>query len=154
MIQKRISIIACAALAALFLTATFASAQPWKGWRGSGGWGPGSQYNRIYNPATMDTVSGEVVEIQAVVPQKGMYSGVQVILKTDKETIPVHLGPSWYIERLDMKILKGDNIEVKGSRVTFAGKPAIIAGELKKGDQVLVLRDANGVPVWAGWRRR
>ena len=89
-----------------------------------------------------------------MVPQKGMYSGVQVILKTDKETIPVHLGPSWYIERLDMKILKGDNIEVKGSRVTFAGKPAIIAGELKKGDQVLVLRDANGVPVWAGWRRR
>ena len=26
--------------------------------------------------------------------------------------------------------------------------------EMKKGDQVLILRDANGVPVWAGWRRR
>lgn len=154
MIQKRISIIACAALAALFLMATFASAQPWKGWRGSGGWGPGTQYNRLYNPSTVETLNGTVTDIQAVVPQKGMYSGVQIILKTGKETIPVHLGPSWYIERLDMKIVKGDIIEVKGSRISFAGKPAIIAGELKKDDQALILRDANGIPVWAGWRRR
>jgi len=37
--------------------------------------------------------------------------------------------------------------------IYFAGKPAIIAGEIKKGGNVLVLRDDNGVPVWAGWRR-
>jgi hypothetical protein len=47
----------------------------------------------------------------------------------------------------------GDSVEVKGSRVTFAGNPAIIAAELKKGDAVLKLRDDNGVPAWAGWRR-
>jgi hypothetical protein len=28
---------------------------------------------------------------------------------------------------------EGDKIELKGSRVTFAGKPAIIAAEVKKG---------------------
>ncbi len=32
-----------------------------------------------------------------------------------------------------MKLEKGDKIEVKGSRVTFSGKPAMIAAELKKG---------------------
>jgi hypothetical protein len=154
MTRKRTSIIAFAALTALLLTATFVSAEPWKGWRGSGGWGPDTQYNRMYNPAAVENVSGEVIDIQTVAPYKGMYSGIQVVLKTDKETIPVHLGPSWYIERLDIKIVKGDRIEVKGSRVTFAGEPAIIAAELKKGDQMLVLRDANGVPGWAGWRRR
>lgn len=107
----------------------------------------------MYNPATVETISGTVTDIQAVVPYKGMYSGVQIILKTEKETIPVHLGPSWYIERLDVKIAKGDAIEVKGSRISFAGKPALLAAELKKDDQTLVLRDANGIPVWAGWRR-
>jgi hypothetical protein len=55
--------------------------------------------------------------------------------------------------RLDTKIQKGDTIEVKGSRVTITGKPAIIAAEVKKGDNVLVLRDNNGIPAWTGWRR-
>ncbi|NLI29710.1 MAG: DNA-binding protein [Nitrospiraceae bacterium] len=151
--MKQKSIIMLTAALALILSATVALAQPWQGWRGSGGWGPGTQYNRMYNPATVETISGTVTDIQAVVPYKGMYSGVQIILKTEKETIPVHLGPSWYIERLDVKIAKGDAIEVKGSRISFAGKPALLAAELKKDDQTLVLRDANGIPAWAGWRR-
>ena len=46
-----------------------------------------------------------------------------------------------------------DRVSIKGSRVTFDGKPAIIAADVKKGDNVLKLRDANGRPVWAGWRR-
>jgi hypothetical protein len=51
------------------------------------------------------------------------------------------------------QIVAGDKIEVKGSRITYQGKPAIIAAEIHKGDEVLMLRDANGIPMWAGWRR-
>lgn len=47
----------------------------------------------------------------------------------------------------------GDVIEVKGSRVTVAGKQVVIAAEVKKGDALLKLRDDSGVPVWSGWRR-
>ena len=54
---------------------------------------------------------------------------------------------------MDTKIEKGDKVVVKGSRVTMMDAPAIIAGEVKKGDSVLRLRDENGFPVWAGWRR-
>jgi len=122
-------------------------------WRGSGGWGPGTPYNRMYDPAKVETISGTVEAVTQVVPIKGMYSAVAVTVKTDKETIPVHLGPEWYISRLDTKLAKGDAIEVKGVRATFSGKPAIIAGEIKKGDNVLVLRDSAGIPVWSGWRR-
>lgn len=138
------------------LTASLAFAQPMKGmmkWKGSGGWGMGSQYNRMYNPATVETVSGTVESVDKITPMKGMSYGVHITVKTDKETVSVHLGPGWYIERLDTKIEKGDKIEVKGSRVTMMGKPAIIAAEVKKGDSVLKLRDENGIPAWAGWRR-
>ncbi len=45
-------------------------------------------------------------------------------------------------------------MKVRGSRITFKGKPAIITAEVKKGDQILRLRDENGFPVWSGWRRR
>jgi hypothetical protein len=125
----------------------------WRGWRGSGGWGMGSQYNRMYDPSTVETIAGTVESVDKVTPMKGMYYGIHLMVKTDKETIPVDLGPGWYIERLDTKIEKGDRIEVKGSRVMFAGKPAIIAAEVKKGESVLLLRDSRGVPAWAGWRR-
>ncbi len=76
------------------------------------------------------------------------------MVKTEKETISVHLGPAWYIQRQDMKIVPGDKVEITGSRITFEGKPAIIAAEVKKGTEILKLRDENGFPVWSGWRRR
>lgn len=151
--MRRKSIISVVIVVSLVLTVSTALAGPWKGWRGSGGWGMGSQYDRMYNPATVETLSGAVEVVDKVTPMKGMNSGVHVMLKTDKETISVHLGPEWFVERLDTKIQKGDKIEVKGSRVTFAGKPAIIAAEVKKDDNTLVLRDSAGIPAWAGWRR-
>jgi hypothetical protein len=130
-----------------------AYAQRGQGGRGSGGWGMGSQYQRMYNPASVETLSGTVESVDKVTPMKGMHYGIHLTLKTDKGTVDVHLGPEWYIERQDAKIEKGDTIEVKGSRVSIAGKPAIIAAEVKKGDSTLVLRDANGIPAWAGWRK-
>jgi hypothetical protein len=87
-------------------------------------------------------------------PAKGMGRGIHLLLKTDKETISVHLGPSWFIESQDVKILKGDRIDVRGSRITFDQKPAIIAAEVTKGNEILKLRDDSGFPVWSGWRRR
>ena len=139
----------------LLLITSIVLAQPMKGpgWRGSGGWGTGTPYQRMYNPATVETISGTVESVDKITPMRGMYYGIHLQLKTDKETISVHLGPGWYIERLDTKIEKGDNVQVKGSRVTMMGKPAIIAAEVKKGDSVLKLRDENGFPMWAGWRR-
>ncbi len=153
--MKKSVIIIIAVLSVLFLglaSESFAQRGAMK-WRGSGGWGPGTPYNRMYDPAKAETVSGTVEAVETVTPMKGMNPALALVLKTDKETIPVHLGPEWYITRLDTKLVKGDAIEVKGSRATFAGKPAIIAAEIKKGDSVLVLRDNAGVPVWSGWRR-
>jgi hypothetical protein len=108
----------------------------------------------MYDPKTVETISGEIVSVDRITPNKGMAGGVHMNVKTDKETLSVHLGPSFYIENQDVKLQAKDKVEVKGSRVTFGGKPAIIAAEVKKGDEVLKLRDDNGFPVWSGWRRR
>lgn len=140
------------ALLLMVACATTVFAAPWKGWRGSGGWGAQGAYQRLYNPATVETVSGEVTAVERIAPLKGMGAGIHLQLKTDKETVSVHLGPAWYIERLDTRIEKGDAVQVTGSRVTVAGKPAIIATEVKKGDGLLTLRDARGIPLWSGWR--
>lgn len=147
-------IVGVMAAALWLLGATTVEAQTGRGWRGSGGGGAGAQYQRMFDPGTVETLAGEVTSVARMVPRKGMSSGIHLQLKTETGTLPVHLGPAWYIERLDMKIVKGDKLEIKGSRVTFEGKPAIIAAEVAKGDGVLVLRDASGIPAWAGWRKR
>lgn len=123
-------------------------------WKGSGGWGSGTPYDRMYNPQTVETIRGKVVSVDKIEPIRGMNYGVHLTVNTDKETISVHLGPAWYIENQDIKIAPGDMIEVKGSRIIFDGGPVLIAMEVKKGNDVLVLRDSRGFPVWSGWRRR
>jgi len=110
---------------------------------------------RLYNPATVETVSGVVQRIDQVKAQgAGQGYGIHLLLKTDKEEIAVHLGPGWFVEKQSLKIAPQDQIEVRGSRITYEGKPAIIAAEVKKGDQVLKLRDPAGVPAWRGRGRR
>ncbi len=149
--RNQISAIIIAVLVVPVTFTAFAAPGTWG--RGSGGWGMGSSYQKMYNPATVETVTGEVISVDQVKPMKRMGAGIHIQLKNDNETISVHLGPAWYIERLDARIEKGDAIEVKGSRVTVGGKPAIIAAAVRKGDAILKLRDDSGIPVWAGWRR-
>jgi len=152
--MKKFSALSALITISVFLLSSQSFAQRGMKWSGSGGWGPDSRYAKMYNPATVESLTGEVMNIEKIVPRKGMSYGIHLALKTDKETISIHLGPSWYIENQDIKIEAGDRIEVKGSRITSAGKPAIIAAEIKKGNEILTLRDENGFPVWAGWRRR
>jgi hypothetical protein len=147
-----VSVLAVAVLALCVVTESIAQAG--MKWRGSGGWGPGGHYGRMYDPKSVEIISGRVITVERITPRAGMSYGVHATLQTEKETISVHLGPGWYIENQDVKIEPQDRIEVKGSRVTLAGKPAIIAAEVKKGDELLKLRDESGFPVWAGWRRR
>jgi hypothetical protein len=154
--MKRICYALSFAVFALLLGvgSSIAQGRPGMMWRGSGGWGPGTPYNRMWDPKTVETISGEVISVDRITPNKGMAGGVHMNVKTDKETVSVHLGPSWYLENQDVKIIAKDKVEVKGSRITFGGKPAIIAAEVKKGDDVLKLRDDTGYPMWSAWRRK
>jgi hypothetical protein len=118
------------------------------------GWGPGSNYNKIYNVNTVETITGQVTKIDKIYPDKNMSYGIHMTLNTGSSEISVHLGPGWYIENQETNINADDNVIVTGSKVTYEDKDAIIAKEVIKGDQVLKLRDDNGFPLWAGWRNR
>lgn len=106
-----------------------------------------------FNPKTVESLEGEVLKVEPVSPRKGMSPGVHLTLKTAKEEVSVHLGPQWFLERQEFSVEPKDRLSVTGSRVEIDGKPAVIASELRKGDMTMVLRDAQGYPVWSGWRR-
>ena len=122
--------------------------------RGADAWGAAGQYGRVYDPKTVETVTGEVLSVEQVTPAGYRSSGVHLQLKTAHGTLAVHLGPSWYLDNQEAAIAAKDKIEVTGSRVTLDGSLVLIAAEVKKADGVLKLRDQNGVPLWAGWRKR
>ena len=67
--------------------------------------------------------------------------------------IEVHVGPASFVSSKNATFTKGDALTVVGSKVTMAGKEVVIAREIKKGDQVLTLRDAKGYPLWSGRSR-
>jgi hypothetical protein len=115
-----------------------------------GGWGMNSRYGRMFNPNTVETVSGKVVKIDEIMPMRGMSRGIHLTLRTGKGDVSVHLGPAWYINKQEPAVQVGDRVDIKGSMVTFHGGPVMIAQEVRMGDRVLRLRDDNGMPMWAG----
>jgi glucose/arabinose dehydrogenase len=114
------------------------------------------QHSRMYNPQAVETVTGTVVSVNRRTPRKlGRPERVSMVLKTDKGNLRVTLGPGDYIDQQALKLAAGDQVEVKGMRVERRGRTMLIAGEVKKGDQVLKLRDdASGRPLWAKGRKR
>lgn len=114
-------------------------------------------YGMRYDTQTVETVSGEVIAVEKVAYGRRGHYGVHLVLKTAQGELQVDLGPSWFVNRQPMKIRPHDAIEVTGSRVTRQGKPALIAAEVKKGGEMLRLREADGLPLWrrhkGGWPR-
>ena len=102
----------------------------------------------MFDTSSVTTIEGEVVEVDRIEHRR--HGGVHLTLAMGSETLRVHLGPDFYVDAQDVKLAKGDKVEVKGSRITWGGKQALIAQEVRRGNQVLALRDANGVPLWRG----
>lgn len=110
--------------------------------------GPGN----LYDLKTVETIKGEVLEVGEFAAATGMPPGVELILEINGgERLSVFVGPRWYLEYKDFEITPGDKISVKGSRILYEGRPAIVAAVIFQYDEVLRLRDENGLPVWSGW---
>ena len=101
-----------------------------------------------YDKSTEAKFSGTVEDVAQAQGRRGNM-GSHLALKTDSGTHDVHLGPAAYISKEGFSFAKGDQIEVLGSKITLAGKDAIIAREVTKDGKTLVLRDENGRPQWS-----
>lgn len=112
--------------------------------------GQGGGPSNLYDPQTVTTITGVVVSLTPPQAEAGLPYLAYLTLRTETGKIKVFLGPSLYVDKLPVKINVLDKIQVTGSRVTWEGKPVILAAEVKKADQVLKLRETDGTPVWGG----
>lgn len=112
---------------------------------GKGPMTPKAGMGMQYDPQSLETVSGEVTQVQTRGPRA---KSLNLQVKTDKETLLVLLGPGSYLEQQKMTLAVGDKVEIKGSRIQHPNQALLIAGEVKKGNQVIKLRDDQGKPLW------
>jgi hypothetical protein len=138
-------------LSVLFLSATLvhldSSAQQRRNLQGRG-IGQRQNLSRMYNPQTVVTIKGVVNEVERVQSGPGGYLSIHIKMGSEEGIQTVHLGPAWFIEK-EMKIAPSDILEITGSKIIYNDTPAIIAAQIKMGDQTLQIRNEIGVPVWS-----
>ena len=118
------------------------------------GWGWNSNYNRLYDVNTDTTTSRTISEIAEFSLGNNCPFGTALMINTNGDVKIIHLGPAWYLDNQEIKFSVGEKVEVIGSEIKYDNEDVIIAREITREDGVLILRDKDGFPYWAGWRRR
>ncbi|MBM4284249.1 MAG: DNA-binding protein [Deltaproteobacteria bacterium] len=106
-------------------------------------------YSKLYNPATVETVLGQVLTLGKTISGNGRTYCETLTLKSAKGTIWVILKPETFRPETNLPLKPGDEVEITGSRVALTGKAALIAAQVKKGGSTMVLRELTGRPAWA-----
>jgi hypothetical protein len=111
--------------------------------------------SKLYNPQAVETLTGQVTAVNRHASKKaGKPDRVTMVLQTNQGAVKVHLGPADYLDQQALKLAVGDQVEVKGVKLSRLKAPTFIAGEMRRGDQVLKLRDdATGRPLWFKGRK-
>jgi hypothetical protein len=102
-----------------------------------------------YDPTHEVKVKGTVEDIK-IVP--GALEGVHVILKSADQAILVHIAPERFLKEMDSEFSKGDELEVIGCKIKAGdGSDELLARQVTKNGNELLLRDKKGTPIWALW---
>ena len=108
-------------------------------------------YKNIFDPKTIETITGDVIKKDQVPEFRFGLQMRLTVLIDKKEILQVYLGPASYLLARGFKL--GDQVTVSGSRVTVRGEPLMIAITVKRRNEVLRLRDEDGIPAWTGWKK-
>ena len=72
--------------------------------------------------------------------------------KSGADSVDIYLCPKSFLDDMGVSFAKGDEIALTGSKVKQDAADLVLAREVVKGSDTLVLRDDKGNPVWT-WRR-
>ncbi len=101
-----------------------------------------------YDLSTETTLKGVTVQETKDVTLPNGQHRIRLIVKSGDELIEVCLCPKAFLEMMDAEFAKDDHIDVTGSKVKEDDKTIILAREIVKGQNTVVLRDKKGEPAW------
>jgi hypothetical protein len=104
-----------------------------------------------YDPATESKFKGTIEDMK--LPPKGSEKQIAYLtIKSGTDTIEIYLCPKSFMDDMGVSFAKGDEIAFTGSKVKEGDGDMVLAREVVKGTDTLVLRDDKGNPVW-NWKR-
>jgi hypothetical protein len=92
--------------------------------------------------------SGQIEKIQQEQCAVCKCIELSVTLKTGDGTLLVRLGPKQYFDERDFVLSKGDLIELTGVTFKEKGQTIVLATEVRKGGDTVMLRGKYGKPRW------
>jgi hypothetical protein len=78
-------------------------------------------------------------------------STVHITLKSDKGSLDVAVAPEKFLKEMEITFTKGETIGVLGSQVSVDGNTLLLAREVTRNGDAMLMRDEKGKPVWDGW---
>jgi hypothetical protein len=104
-----------------------------------------------YDVATEAKFKGTIDDLK--LPPKGSEKEItHLLIKMGSDTLDIYLCPKSFMDDMGVSFAKGDEIAFTGSKVKQGEGEMILAREVVKGSDTLVLRDAKGNPVW-NWHK-
>lgn len=101
-----------------------------------------------YDTAKQQTVTGVVEAVKEYQCPVSGTVGTHITVKLTTGTIEVHLAPAKFLKDYDIAINKGDQVEIQGAKITFEGKPSLIAKSVAVDRVTFAFRDNSGKPLW------
>ena len=101
-----------------------------------------------YNAAAEVKISGVVAETREFFCPISDDQGLHLVLRTDQSVLLVHVAPARFLRSQNFQFHSGDRVEVVGSRVSYQQQDALLAREVTRGNEVLLVRDHQGRPLW------
>jgi len=89
--------------------------------------------------------------VQEIKPAENAKDNIHLMLKSTDETIDISLCPKSFLDDMGTSFAKGDEISLTGSKVKLETASLVLAREVVKGNDKLLLRDEKGSPVW-NWK--
>ncbi len=106
------------------------------------------QYLRRTTTPAETTFSGAVEAVNQHTCEICNRVELSVTLETGAGLLEVRLGPKAFFEKHDFYVSRGDPIQITGFRFMERGKDVVLADEVRKAGESLLLRGKYGKPAW------
>ena len=101
-----------------------------------------------YDLSTESKMKATVQEVK--LPAKGSEKEIaHLLVKVGTDTLDVYLCPKAFLDDMGVNFSQGEEIVLTGSRIKQGETELILAREIVRGNDTLVLRGEKGNPIWS-----
>lgn len=113
-------------------------------WHGTGWF----YYSPDWNASRVGDFDGVVRQVRRRSHGRDLDDGYEVVMRAGGRTYTLFVAPDWEVERVDMRLRRGDAISVRASRGTGSDRRHLVVQQIDAGGERWRFRNGRGEPLW------